>query len=110
MPKLRINGEERDALLTGGALLDFKREAGYDFLRHPERMDTEGVIILAWAALRSTARRDGAKFDMTVEQMADSLSLDEMNALGEWLREATRGDADAESGGGDAKKKKSLPA
>lgn len=110
MLKIRINGKEHAALLTGGALLRFKREAGYDFLRHPERMDTEGIIIMAWAAVKSTAARDGESFDMTVEQMADSMSLAELNALGEWVKSATNADGEPDKGEPDddsAKKKES---
>ncbi len=100
MKKIIIQGKEYDARLTGGSLLRFKREAGFDFLKEPERVDSEALLILAWAALKSTAALDGEKFDMTVEEMADRMSLAECNNLAEWLREAT-----ATDNGSDSKKK-----
>ncbi len=74
----------------------FKREAGFDFLKEPERVDSEALFILAWAALKGTAERYGEKFDMSVEDMADQMSLAECNALGEWLQAETT-PADKES-------------
>ncbi len=67
----------------------FKRESGFDFLKEPERVDSESLFILAWAALKGTAERNGEKFDMSVEEMADQMSLPECNALGEWLQAET---------------------
>lgn len=92
MNKISIAGKEYEAHLTGGALLRFKREAGFDFLKEPERVDSEALFILVWAALKSTAARDGGSFDMSVEQMADQMSLAECNALGEWLQSETTPD------------------
>lgn len=70
----------------------FKREAGFDFLKEPERVDSEALFILAWAALKGTADKHGEKFDMSVEEMADQMSLAECNALGEWLQSETTPD------------------
>ena len=41
------------------------------------------------SALKGTAERNGEKFDMSVEEMADQMSLPECNALGEWLQAET---------------------
>lgn len=87
MGKIKINGKEQGATLTGGALLQFKRKTGYDFIREPEKLDTEGLITLAWASAKSHAALDGEKFTMTVEDFADRMSLQEVNALGAWLQE-----------------------
>lgn len=89
MKKITIGGKEYEACLTGGCLLRFKRAAGFDFLKDPQKVDSESLLILAWAALKSTAALDGQEFDMTVEQMADRMSLAECNGLAEWLKEAT---------------------
>lgn len=89
MKKITIAGKEYEAHLTGGTLLRFKRESGFDFLKEPERVDSESLFILAWAALKGTAERNGEKFDMSVEEMADQMSLPECNALGEWLQAET---------------------
>lgn len=97
MKKIIIQGKEYDARLTGGSLLRFKREAGFDFLKEPQRVDSEALLILAWAALKSTAALDGEKFDMSVEEMADRMSLAECNNLAEWLREATASETSDDS-------------
>ena len=47
MKKIIIAGKEYEAHLTGGTLLRFKREAGFDFLKEPERVDSEALFILA---------------------------------------------------------------
>lgn len=101
--KIRIGGKEYAAELTAGALMRFKREAGYDFLKEPDRIDTEGVIIMAWAAAKSTALRDGEAFDMDAEEMADRMSLEELTAATMWLKDQTGSD-DAKPA--DDKKKK----
>lgn len=89
MKKISIAGKEYEAHLTGGTLLRFKREAGFDFLKNPERVDSEALFILAWAAIKSSAKLNGVSFDMTVEDMADNMSLAECNALAGWLKDET---------------------
>ena len=99
MKKITIAGKEYEAHLTGGTLLRFKREAGFDFLKEPERVDSEALFILAWAAIKSSAKRNGESFGMSVEDMADQMSLAECNALAGWLKAETtpEGSEDSES-------------
>lgn len=106
MGKITINGKTYSADITAGSLLRFKRELGYDFLREPERLDTEGLITLAWASVKSTAAVNGEKFDETIESMADKMQLSELNALGEWVSEETRTKGDEEGDEEDDSKKK----
>lgn len=107
MGKIKIDGKTVRADLTGGALLRFKRERGYDFLKNPERMDSEGLLTLAWAAAKATAVANGEKFSETVESMADKMSLEEVNAIGEWIKgETSGGDEPDEEPSEDGKSKK----
>lgn len=95
MSKIMVGGTEHDAVLTMGTLVRFRDKAGYDFLKEPGRMDAVGLAIMAWAGIATAAKRDGKEFDTSWEELADSMTIPEVNGLQQWIeRETSTGDSD----------------
>lgn len=105
MPKIKAGGVEYAADITGGALLDFKEEAGFDFLLHADLMDTPGLITLAWASAKNAAEERGEPFGLSRKAFARKLSLPEINALASWMTEALGSPGGKEGTAPDDKKK-----
>lgn len=77
---LAIEGKDYPCRQTAGALLRFKRETGYDLIREPSRLDSEGLTVLAWAACKSACAADGVEFGFSLEEFADRLGIDDISA------------------------------
>lgn len=79
--EILINGKPYPARLTNGALIRFKRQAGFDYALHPEKMDTEYLTMLIYQSVAASCRVDGVAFDLDLDEFADRLSPD---AAGAW--------------------------
>lgn len=68
--ELSVYGKTFPAYLTNGALLRFRERTGHDL------ETTDGgfsdTFTLLWCCVASACKREGVKFDMTVEDFADA--------------------------------------
>ncbi len=63
-----------------GAMLRFKRETGRD-VSLMSSDDISDIIVFMWACTASASAHDGVEFGMTIEQFADSLEPDSVQAF-----------------------------
>lgn len=74
--EIEINGVKYPYLETCGSLLDFKQETGLD-----SPVDLEDNIKYIYFVVRSACRRSGKTFEMSFQEFADSLDLEEFTRL-----------------------------
>lgn len=80
MKKIKINGVLYPCRITMGAMLRFKRETGRD-VSSMSSDDISDMIVFMWACAASACAHDGVEFGMTIEQFADSLEPDSVQAF-----------------------------
>lgn len=97
MSTIIVNGENVPAVLTGGTLLDFKEATGRDFLKVAQEGDSSDAIALAWCGVKAAARKEGRKYEQTLREFADALSVRELNSLGAWVTEELKDDTAPDS-------------
>lgn len=74
-------GRSLPARVTMGALRDFKRETGYDFLtERGGRLSSSDLGVLLWASLRSECRVCGVDFPVSLDDFLDRTSPEEVSA------------------------------
>lgn len=80
-PKLTIAGQEYPCRVTMGAMVRFKRQAGYDVSNIEEKAVSD-LVLFMWCCVASACKADGVAFDLSFEDFADRL---EPNTLGKFL-------------------------
>lgn len=88
-----INGKDYPCRITMGAMLRFKRATGHD-VSSLDSGNMEELIIFLHCCVASACRADGIEFAMDVEEMADNLEPDALNAFYDGF--ATTEEADGE--------------
>ena len=63
-----------------GALRDFKNETGYDFAKDASKLDTVGLAVMLYCALRSACRIEDKKFDVDLDDFLDNTTPEEISA------------------------------
>ena len=98
---ITVDGEEYPAFLTNGALLRFQRETGHDL----ERTDGSfaDTFTLLWCCVKSASKREGKKFEMSLEDFADATSPGDIEAWGAQIFGADSSDV-ADDSAGEKKK------
>lgn len=77
--EIKIEGKKYPARQTGGALLRFKRETGYDVVKRGSEIDSSDLVILAWCCTASACNADGVEFKMSLMEFADRVTPEEVN-------------------------------
>lgn len=96
--KITIGGKSYPCRVTMGAMLRFKRATGKDVAKL-DGENIEELMIFLHSCMASACKVDGVEFDMTMEDMADQMTPDDINEF-----------YGAMSGGEDSKKKMTTPA
>lgn len=86
------SGQVLATIVLLSTFVQFKREAGWDFLKEPDKVDSEALAMLAWCAVRVAARKRGETFDMSFDDFCDNLAPE---AVTEWYHASA--DADGET-------------
>ena len=76
--KISINGREYPCRITMGAMLRFKRATGKDVSKMVGD-DMEELMVFIHACVMSACRADGVECDMSVDDMADHLTAEDIN-------------------------------
>ena len=92
--KITIGGKSYPCRVTMGAMLRFKRDTGKDVAKQ-DGENIEELMIFLHSCMASACKVDGVEFDMTMEDMADQMTPDDINEF-----------YGAMSGGEDSKKKR----
>lgn len=82
-----------------GALREFRKETGKDFLKIQSEVSGEDLAVMLWASIRSQTRAEGRDFGVTLDDFLDHVTPDEVSA---WYV----GTGQAEPVGKESKKKK----
>lgn len=80
MRRIIINGMEYPCRITMGAMLRFKRVTGHD-ISSLNSGDMAELITFLHCCVTSACRADKIEFSMDVEEMADHLTPDDLNAF-----------------------------
>lgn len=80
MRRIIIKGKEYPCRITMGAMLRFKRETGHD-ISSLNSGDMVELITFLHCCVTSACRADKIEFTMDVEEMADHLTPDDLNAF-----------------------------
>ena len=78
--RINIGGKEYPCRVTMGALLRFKRTTGHDVGTLNEG-DVEELLTLLYQCVLSACAADGVDYGLTLEEFADQLDAQEMNAF-----------------------------
>ena len=76
--KITIGGKSYPCRVTMGAMLRFKRATGKDVAKL-DGDNMEELMIFLHSCLSSACKVDGVEFDMTMEDMADQMTPDDIN-------------------------------
>ncbi len=78
-PMLTISIGEKDlpCRVTMGAMVRFKRSAGYD-ISQLDSSNLEDLLVFIWCCVLSACNADGVEFDMDFETFADKLNADDV--------------------------------
>lgn len=81
-----VGGKEYPCRFTMGAFRRFERETGRSYAEI--RLESvEDASTLLWSAVKSACNADGVPFDMTADDFADMVSMDELNAWAKSLQD-----------------------
>jgi len=72
---ITINGEVYPCGMTMGAFLDFKEQTGYD-LSKADLTSISDNITLMWCVIKSSCRKAGKPFTMTLTEFSDGIDFD----------------------------------
>lgn len=59
--------------------IDFKHEAGYDLMKEPHRIDSEGIVIMAYCAARAAAEVKGETLEVSMREFSLNIDANELN-------------------------------
>lgn len=76
--RIIIKGKEYPCYMTMGAILRFRREAGYDV---KDAKDVADQVILLWCVVKAACAAEGVPFDMSLEDFADNLNPESLRLL-----------------------------
>lgn len=79
MNKVIICEKEYPSRVTMGAMIDFKRETGKDV--NEIDTDVEQLTMFMYCCVRSACRADKVDFQLTFEQFADGINLEDFTAF-----------------------------
>ena len=79
MNKVIICAKEYPSRVTMGAMIDFKRETGQDV--NEIGADIEQLTMFMYCCVRSACRADKMDFQLTFEQFADGINLEDFTAF-----------------------------
>lgn len=79
MNKVIICAKEYPSRVTMGAMIDFKRETGKDV--NEIGADIEQLTMFMYCCVRSACRADKMDFQLTFEQFADGINLEDFTAF-----------------------------
>lgn len=98
---LKIDGVDYPCRSSLGAMLYFKDETGKEATELNISAPSE-VVVFLWACVKADSERLGKEFDMSVQQFANRVSMDELQA---WV---THMQAEADNTESSKKKQKTV--
>ena len=99
-PAITLDGKEYPCRPTMGAMLRFKQETGRE-VTQIEPGDLSGLVTYLWCCIRSSCKREGTDFPLSLMDFADSIGPQDVALWTASLQEEGAGAA----GGQGAKKK-----
>lgn len=90
--RIIVNGEAYPCSPTMGAMLRFKRETGREITEIDIHSFTDQCTYL-WCCVVSASKREGKKFDMSLIDFADSISIDDMTEWSQAVVQERQGDS-----------------
>lgn len=72
-----IKGKDYPFEVTMGALLRYERETGHDSSTLNQK-SLPDMVTLLWCCVVSASRRDGVAFDLSLEDFADAITVDDL--------------------------------
>lgn len=100
--EITVDGIAYPFVQTMGAMLRFKDVTGKDFSEF-DASKTSDTIAWIWCCAVSASKREGKQFPLTMEEMADLMTVEDMN---DCLHSVSSGNV-VEDGTGTAEEKKS---
>ena len=101
---ITVDGKEYPCRPTMGAMLRFKQETGRE-VTQIEPGDLSGLVTYLWCCIRSSCKREGTDFPLSLMDFADSIDPQDVALWTASLQEEGAGAGAA--GGGRAQKKRS---
>lgn len=77
MLTISIGGKDLPCRVTMGAMVRFKRSAGYDISRL-DSSNLEDLLVFIWCCVVSACKADDIEFDMDFDAFADKLEADDV--------------------------------
>ena len=96
--EITVDGTAYPFVQTMGAMLRFKQVTGKDF-SHFEVGNTADAIAWIWSCAVSASKREGKQFPLTMEEMADLMTVEDMNECIRSLAPDGGGETDAGAAG-----------
>ena len=100
--EITVDGTSYPFVQTMGAMLRFKDMTGKDFSEF-DASKTSDTVAWIWCCAVSGSKREGKQFPMTMEEMADMMTVEDMN---DCLHSVASGNV-SEDGTGSSDEKKS---
>ena len=79
-PMLTIAGHEYPCRVTMGAMVRFKRQAGYDVSSIDEKAVSD-LVLFMWCCVVSACKADDVVFELSFEDFADRLEPDTLGTF-----------------------------
>lgn len=100
-PTFTLGGVSYPARVSMGALREFRKETGKDFLKIQSEVSGEDLGVLLWASIKRQSRVEGIEFSYTCDEFFDLVTPDDVSQWYIGTGQAEQNDTDA----GDSKKK-----
>lgn len=92
MNTIRIAGKDYPCMMTMGAMLRFKEQTGREVTEVKGESFTDALTLL-WCCVASACKREGVPFDLSLMEMADSITTEDFAAWQGKAFEAVPADA-----------------
>ena len=92
MNTIRIAGKDYPCMMTRGAMLRFKEQTGREVTEVKGESFTDALTLL-WCCVASACKREGVPFDLSLMEMADSITTEDFAAWQGKAFEAVPADA-----------------
>ena len=99
---ITLDGKEYPCRPTMGAMLRFRQETGRE-VTQIETGDLSGLVTYLWCCARSSCKREGVDFPLSLMDFADAIDPQDVALWTASLQEEDAGDG---TGGGQEAKKK----
>lgn len=92
--EITIDGVTYPFVQTMGAMLRFKDVTGKDFSEF-DQSKTSDAIAWIWACAASSSKREGRQFPLSMEEMADLMTIEDMSECVRMISEARKEEGEA---------------